>query len=39
MQGYVHPTLKKYKLLNLELTEFQTGHIFDRRFRGNKLLT
>ena len=34
---YVHPSLKKYWLLNLELAEVQNGKICDRFLGGSKL--
>ena len=39
LQRYVYPTLKKYWLLNLELTEYQTAQTFGRFFWEDKLIS
>ena len=36
---YICLTLKKHGLLNLELSEFQTGQMFDRFFGEDKLIS
>ena len=36
---YVYESLKKYWLLNLELTEFPTGQIFDKFFAEDQLIS